>query len=959
MPAPHPFSECSQLQSVFYRRRELYSLAWAHSAQDIGDFLLASAPNGGFLALTRDPRRLVTLGKTSILKPKILVYTAAGQLVESIPWDPSNRIVGLGFTTDERLIVVLDEGVVRVYSLLAPCPSTSQNAATDPSTSSSSSIASGPFPATATCYYHQYSLGADATETGVVEGKCWAQGVVALTGAGRFVDFRIPHQQAADQQGLWEEYAAPPTPQILPAPVVSGMSSNAGPIIPTAWTFIPPTSSSSGLLEVLLSPPAISPPQPRPSNSGTDTGGRSTPQSIQSVSGGTVISLDSVSGSTDMRLNRGPFSSILASPNGKLLSLLTADKVLWVVSSDFQRSLSEFDVTNCEAYKEAQNRSTSADLGGLGNTGIHQIEWCGNNTVALAWETEVVMVGPFGESLRYYYPSSIHLASEIDGVRIIGTEKMEFIQKVANSTSAIFRPGSSDPAALLYDASENFAHRSAKADEGIRAIKNDLAGAVDVCIDAASQEWDVVWQRRLLKAASLGKSFLDSKFDPNGFVEMSQKCRVLNNVRSYEIGIPLSYEQFQAMGATALIDRLTNRNHHLLSLRIASHLRLRPDGILRHWARAKIARSSGNLLAASAKKKAQEDDELCDIIVRKFQGLDEAISVSYSSIASSAFRAGRVRLATKLLDHEPRAVDQVPLLLRMGEDRLALQKSVESGDTDLIYHVLLRLKNQLSRGDFFRIVQAPGLPKGKKTTTYQQLASRLLEVYAYQYDQELLKDLYFTDDRRVEASLLLLAEAHNSLKKYNTKPEDDGQLSEISIKLKDSSKLFSEDKDRTLESKLVSESTKLLTFQSICAKEDHTKKSWIGRSLNETIKQCFVLGSGGSGSNSWVKKAEKLKADFKVSEGRFATLKVDALIQLRNWDTIWNTYGNVKKPPAMGYEPLIVKLLKAKADQEALKYVTKVMTIGDKTDKNKLNALIPRLPPNVAVAFQNQMEERT
>ena len=36
-----------------------------------------------------------------------------------------------------------------------------------------------------------------------------------------------------------------------------------------------------------------------------------------------------------------------------------------------------------------------------------------------------------------------------------------------------------------------------------------------------------------------------------------------------------------------------------------------------------------------------------------------------------------------MLDYEPRASDQVPLLLSMKEDKLALTKAVESGDTDL------------------------------------------------------------------------------------------------------------------------------------------------------------------------------------------------------------------------------------------------------------------------------------
>jgi len=37
----------------------------------------------------------------------------------------------------------------------------------------------------------------------------------------------------------------------------------------------------------------------------------------------------------------------------------------------------------------------------------------------------------------------------------------------------------------------------------------------------------------------------------------------------------------------------------------------------------------------------------------------------------------------QLLDHETRAAEQVPLLLGMKEDRRALEKAVDSGDTDL------------------------------------------------------------------------------------------------------------------------------------------------------------------------------------------------------------------------------------------------------------------------------------
>lgn len=66
------------------------------------------------------------------------------------------------------------------------------------------------------------------------------------------------------------------------------------------------------------------------------------------------------------------------------------------------------------------------------------------------------------------------------------------------STLSVFRPGSTSPSAILFDAWESFINKSSKADESIRSIRPELAKAVDECIDAAGQEWEPNWQRRLL-----------------------------------------------------------------------------------------------------------------------------------------------------------------------------------------------------------------------------------------------------------------------------------------------------------------------------------------------------------------------------------------------------------------------------------------------------------------------------
>ena len=88
--------------------------------------------------------------------------------------------------------------------------------------------------------------------------------------------------------------------------------------------------------------------------------------------------------STDQRLSRGPFSHLAPSPNGKNLALLTFSGTLWVVSSDFQRSLADFDTTSV--------------AGASGQ--VRQVEWCGPDAVLVTWDTMALLVGPFVDTLQ-------------------------------------------------------------------------------------------------------------------------------------------------------------------------------------------------------------------------------------------------------------------------------------------------------------------------------------------------------------------------------------------------------------------------------------------------------------------------------------------------------------------------------------------------------------------------------
>lgn len=90
-------------------------------------------------------------------------------------------------------------------------------------------------------------------------------------------------------------------------------------------------------------------------------------------------------------------------------------------------------------------------------------------------------------------------------------------------------------------------------------------------------------------------------------------------------------------------------------------------------------------------------------------------------------------------------------------------------------------------GDFFRLLE----DGGERLT----LATRLLQVYAREQNREMLRDFYYSDDRRVESATLLLEEAA-------VMTDQNAKITAI----KAAHKFFSEDKDRAFEAKVTLQS---------------------------------------------------------------------------------------------------------------------------------------------------------
>ncbi|KAI9882725.1 MAG: Mitochondrial-processing peptidase subunit alpha [Watsoniomyces obsoletus] len=657
--------------------------------------------------------------------------------------------------------------------------------------------------------FSQFSLGKIAEDVGVKSCRFWMSGLVALLNNNRLVVV-----------SRYDE----PRPKLLATPPDALVHS---------WTLIPPAYTLSLSVEVLL---AINE---------------------------TIYVVDPTD-CEDRMLQNGPFTHVVASPNGRLVALHTHEGRVWIITSDFQDKLNEY-------YSGVK-------------TMPKDVQWCGNDAVMLAWEDEAHLIGvdSGGVAAKYFFKGFIHLCPDVDGLRILSNDACELVQKVPEPVKDVFHLGSSSPAAVLLDAIDQLDKRSPKADDNIRLIQSRLTEAVDTCVRAAGHEFSIHWQKQLLKAASFGKSVLDL-YNSDDFVEMCETLRVLNAVRFYEVGMPVSYEEYIRLTPEGVVHRLINRGEYLLALRVSEYLRLPTERIYVRWASQKVRVSS------------EDEESICRTIVTKLNGKR---GIAFEEIARTAYDEGRGRLATQLLNYEVRAANQVPLLLQMEEGEVALDKAIQSGDTDLIYFVLLHLRGKLPLAAFFRVINK------------RSVATALVESSARAQDTELLKDLYYQDDRRLDGAYLHFQQA---LIQKELTPKLD--------KLKLAQRVLQDSKDHILEIKCLEEEAKLWKLQDGLTKE--LPESFMGLSVNQTLYQLIRLG--------YTNRAKKCQAEFRVPERMYWWIRLRALVAKRDWGEL-EEWGKGTRRSPIGWEPFATEILSAGNPKLASSFIPKCSNAEERID---------------------------
>ncbi len=352
------------------------------------------------------------------------------------------------------------------------------------------------------------------------------------------------------------------------------------------------------------------------------------------------------SGAKRLNVPDGPYVALSTSSSGQLLAALSKQGVFKVFKVD--------DMSQPLDIAEVECRSKP-----------RQMVWLADDCIAIYLTVQmnnsiqhVVFVGgPHNDWLSFEFDYSILLVPEVDGIRIITPTKNEFLQRVPQSTEAIFATASCEPPAMLCYALERFEAGDVRAEESLRAIQSELPDAIEQCMDAAEYEFSDTARKQLLHAAVFGQHFLEGgQSESRRFIEVCRDLRICRAIWQSPYEIPMTVGQLHEVTLPGLIARLSKRCHHLLAMRICEWVGLPTDQVLMDWATQKI-KLSVSLTA----------DDLLQQITAK---CGDCPGFSYAQIAKIADKHARPELATMFLDLETRSAQQVRMLLKLGELRL-------------------------------------------------------------------------------------------------------------------------------------------------------------------------------------------------------------------------------------------------------------------------------------------------
>lgn len=531
-------------------------------------------------------------------------------------------------------------------------------------------------------------------------------------------------------------------------------------------------------------------------------------------------------------------------------------------------------------------------------TGHHSnIYWIGEETVLMpGTEGEAKVFSWRGvsterDSLKTYFEDSeVALIQEVDGVRVIGTSHHVLFTSVERSTAETFKIGSVAPSSILYSCVDHLDAGSSRSDQTLKLLEPPkLARAVETCISAALLELDSKTQKRLMRAAALGKSMLEA-YDSSRYLQSINKLRLLNFLRSLQKATMfITHRQLMALNIFVLRHRLELRGLWAEAAAVSELEGLPVEPVYIEWACWEMQN-----------KTQYSDEELMEKLNVKLSKLG---AFSHSKMALRALEQGRQKLALTLLEDEPVASDRVKLLLEMSMGQPALEQATLSGNPFLVDYVLTLLAEQLSTPQLMRALG------GNQVAINRQIEL----ICARGESKDSLHEFLYQIDHRLKSLQIEIQEVGaetDALKKVQMLRALENKFANLS-------------KSSRSDSQACSEWADLIATQ--CQLEESYTIEVIGKSATDTVASLLKL--------SQISQAQKLSNKLGISERHFWWLRLRSLVDRREFDAMWDL-GQQKKSP-IGYRPFYDACYESGSMEYAAKFV-ELITDASTEEKVKM-----------------------
>jgi vacuolar protein sorting-associated protein 16 len=388
------------LDEIYYRKFLMAKFPEPLKRINYGSCHIAVAKNGGLIAFVRKTKHFI-LDVHNPIKDSILIYYQNGvKEVDPIKFDPKETIILFEFTKEEDLICLLCDGRLYRFDIF--------------------------------CMKYDFDfIGLTFSGNNIIDAKLIGNSIMMLTENGDFYFNHNLNESSSLMYFSMKRY-------IPDFPYINYISScgtlnlknnlsteikNSEAYYPSEYAMIPPSNSSSGRHELLI---------PHPKHGliiyveGDNT--------VKYMKKNVQLPLSKQSGmdSFDSE-DLGKIVKIMVSSNNSYVAFYNTDSRVYV----FPTSLNSEEM--------------SISLTGANLQQPFQMMWCSEDCIVASGQGNIYLIGPDDKSKILSSKTNCYIVQEIDGIRVIEDDHVDFIQRVSKELSDAIFPLSIDPSKKLIE----------------------------------------------------------------------------------------------------------------------------------------------------------------------------------------------------------------------------------------------------------------------------------------------------------------------------------------------------------------------------------------------------------------------------------------------------------------------------------------------------------------------------